>query len=66
MSATDDINQLVRPQPAEKKLDTATTPAAIRAKTGLAEKNAGKVNGTQVTVKSTDGLFTFTVTVAKT
>ena len=65
MAAADDINRLVNPPAPEKRLDPAATPDAIRTKTGLAPEQTGKVNGTQVTVKSTDGLFTFTVNVVK-
>lgn len=62
----DDINRLVaRPAP-EIRLDPADTPAAIREKTGLEARRAGLVNSNEVTVKSTDGLFTFTVRVVST
>lgn len=66
MATVDDINRLVRPTPPANKLAEAQSPDAIRAQTGFEPKSAGKVDGTQVTVKSTDGLFTFTVTIAKT
>lgn len=66
MAIADDINRLVRPASPDKQLDAAATPDAIRAKTATTPKNAGKVDGAQVTVKSTDGLFSFTVTIAKT
>lgn len=62
----DDINRLVqRPLP-ENRLGAATTPTAIRARTGLERKQVGDVNSEEVTVESTDGLFTFTVRVVKT
>lgn len=61
------INSLVdKPQPKEK-LKPPETPDAIRAKTGLERKTAAgadnSVNSQEVTVTSTDGLFTFTVDV---
>lgn len=59
----DDINRLVKPPAPDNRLAAAATPEAIRAKTGLESKRAGRVDGTEVTVKSTDGLFTFTVRV---
>lgn len=65
MSMKDDIARLV-PRPAEeKRLAPADTPPALRAKTGTQPKAAGRINGEQVTAESTDGLFTFVVTVAK-
>jgi len=65
MSTQADINRLVeRPLP-EIKLGAAVEPAAIRAKTGLERKQVGDVNSEEVTVESTDGLFTFTVRVVK-
>lgn len=65
MAAKDDINRLVKPPLPEISLNPPKTPAAIRAKTGLERKGTGDVNGTEVTAKSTDGLFTFIVTVVK-
>ena len=53
-----------RPAP-ERKLDDAVLPLAIRSKTGLAERKAGDVDTEEVTARSTDGLFTFVVTVLK-
>ena len=50
----------------EARLDGARSPAAIRARTGLERKRAGSVESAEVTVESTDGLFTFTVRVVKT
>jgi len=65
MSTQADINRLVeRPAP-EIKLDAAVEPAAIRAKTGLERKLAGTVQSEEVTAQTTDGLFTFVVTVVK-
>jgi len=61
----DDINRLVKPPPAEKRLPAAVAPAAIRSKTGLERKQAGEVASQEVTVESTDGLFSFTVRVVK-
>ena len=60
-----DLNRLVKAPPPEKKLATATTPGAIRSKTGLEPEQTGKVKTKQVTVVSTDGLFTFVVSVVK-
>ena len=61
------INSLVdKPQPKEK-LKPPETPDAIRKKTGLerkrADEAAASVNSQEVTVTSTDGLFTFAVRV---
>lgn len=61
----DAINSLVKPAAAEKRLDAARNPAAIRSKTGLERKQAGSVNSNEVTVQSTDGIFTFVVRVVK-
>ena len=61
----DDITRLVKPPPPEKRLTPAETPLPIRAQTGLERKSAGDVESTEVTVESTDGLFTFTVQVVK-
>lgn len=65
MSLQDDITRLVTLPPAAPRLDAARTPAAIRDKTGLERKIRGSaaVDGADVTVASTDGLFTFTVRV---
>ncbi len=62
----DDIARLVGRPPAEKRLDAVTPPPAMPAKTGLERKiRAGGVdlNIEEVTVTSTDGLFTFVVNV---
>ena len=59
----DDLNRLVVKPGAEKRLPAAVTPPAIRSKTGLERRQAGEVDSTEVTVESTDGLFTFTVRV---
>jgi hypothetical protein len=61
----DDLNRLIDKPPVEKRLASAETPPAIRAKTGLERKVAGAVNSIEVTVQSTDGLFEFTVNVVK-
>lgn len=61
----DDIKRLAPAPPADKRLGAARNPAAIRAQTGLERKQAGSVESEQVTVESTDGLFTFTVRVVK-
>lgn len=65
MSLKDDIARLVPPPAVEKRLDEAATPLAIRTKTGTQPKAAARIQGEQVTAESTDGLFTFVVTVAK-
>lgn len=63
----DDINRLVKPAAAEKRLPAAKNPPAMRAKTGLERKQADDANVTTetVTVESTDGLFSFDVTVVR-
>jgi hypothetical protein len=61
----EDINRLVDKPLPEIKLDNAAVPDAIRAQTGLERQQTGKVNSEEVTVESTDGLFTFTVRVVK-
>lgn len=61
-----DLTRLVGRPPAEKRLDPAVAPAAMPEKTGLERKiRAGGVelNIEEVTVTSTDGLFTFVVNV---
>jgi hypothetical protein len=64
MSAADDLTRLVKRAPADKRLNSAAIPDAIRDKTGLERlQRAGLAAGTDVTVASTDGLFTFTVRV---
>lgn len=60
-----EINRLIDPPPADPRLPAAKTPTAIRAGIGLERKQAGSVNSEEVTVESTDGLFTFTVLVVK-
>ena len=60
-----DLNRLVNPPPADKRLAAAVKPAAIRAQTGIERRAAGDVDSSEVTVQSTDGLFTFTVRVVK-
>ena len=60
-----DLNRLVNPPPADKRLSAAVKPAAIRAQTGIERRAAGDVDSSEVTVQSTDGLFTFTVRVVK-
>jgi len=65
MSLKDDVARLVPPPPAEKRLPAAVAPNSIRAQTGLERKQAGTIRSEEITVESTDGLFTFTVRVAK-
>lgn len=60
-----DINRLVVKPPPEKRLAEPATPLAIRAKTGLERRAAGEVQTEEVTVESTDGLFSFTVSVVR-
>lgn len=66
MSMKDDIARLVDKAPAPKRLDSAINPDAIREQTGLERKRIGKVDSEEVTVESTDGLFTFAVRIVKT
>lgn len=66
MSLKDDITRLVDKKPEPKRLDGAVAPDAIRAQTGIERRRIGQVNSEEVTVTSTDGLFTFTVRVVKT
>jgi hypothetical protein len=65
MSLKDDVARLVPPPPPINRLSPAVAPDAIREQTGLERKQAGKVDSEEVTVESTDGLFTFTVRVVK-
>lgn len=65
MTTKADINRLVVPPRAEKRLDAAVQPEAMRATTGLERKQLGSVDSQEVTVSSTDGLFVFTVRVVK-
>lgn len=65
-----EINKLVVLPPADHRLPVAETPAAIRSRTGLERKTAGVASSSagtssnEVTVESTDGLFSFVVRVA--
>jgi hypothetical protein len=65
VSLQDDITRLVKPPPAAPRLSAAGAPDALRDKTGLERKTraGADVSGEEVTVASTDGLFTFTVRV---
>ncbi len=66
MAVKDDIARLTPAPDKTQRLASAATPSAIRAKTGLERKQAGKASaGQEVTVQSTDGLFVFTVQVVK-
>lgn len=60
-----DINRLVLNEPASPGLDAPVNPPAIREKTGLEREQTGKIKTEEITVTSTDGLFTFIVRVAK-
>lgn len=65
----DDINRLVRPAPAERMLDSPSTPPAIRSKTGLVTPTSGQIASpltetartyfAERTAISSDGVFTF-------
>lgn len=59
----DDLNRLIRRPPPEKRLDDPGTPRPIRGQVGLERRRAGEVTSKEVTVASTDGLFSFTVRV---
>ena len=59
----DDITRLVKRPPADKRLQAATKPVAIRSQTGLERPPGSQFNINEITVESTDGLFTFTVKV---
>lgn len=61
----DDLNRLLAKPPAAKRLPAAATPEAIREQTGLEREKLGKVNSEEVTVESSDGLFSFIVRVVK-
>jgi hypothetical protein len=68
MAIKDDLNRLIKPPLACNRLGEAETPDAIRTKTGLERKQAGNANdirSEEVTVESSDGLFTFIVRVVK-
>ena len=65
MSIKDDINRIAEPTPTPKSLGGAVLPSAIRSKTGLEPKKAATLATEEVTVQSTDGLFTFVVLVVK-
>lgn len=60
-----DLNRIVEKQPDETGLPAAKVPPAIRDKTGLERKQAGSFTTEEITVQSTDGLFTFKVLVIK-
>ena len=61
----DDLTRLIKKPPTENRLPAPDTPPPIRDKTGLERRQAGDVSSTEVVVKSTDGLFQFTVRVVK-
>lgn len=65
MSTRHDINRLVDRPRVEPRLEPARAPSAIRSKVGLERRGAGDLNSEEITVQSTDGLFTFIVLVAK-
>lgn len=65
MALPDDLNRLVARPPADKRLPAAGTPAPIRSKTGLERLQEGRIRSEEATVQSTDGLFAFTIQVAR-
>lgn len=67
MPIKNDIGRLVPPPDKTPRLGAAKSPTALRAKTGVERKQSAKAQaGQEITVQSTDGLFTFTVQVVKT
>ncbi len=78
MNLKESLNRLQTPPPAEKKLVTAETPAAMRQTTGLSDRGggiaspltetayAGRTWHPAQTLTSTDGVFTFAVRFIKT
>jgi hypothetical protein len=60
-----DLNRLVDKPLPEITLGAAGDPPAIRSKTAIERKQVGTVASNEVTVESTDGLFTFTVRIVK-
>ncbi len=61
----DQINRLVDKPLPDLALDAASAPPAIREKTGLEPRRAADINSNEITVESSDGLFTFIVMVVK-
>lgn len=57
--------QSLTPRPEPVRLGPAGTPVPIRAQTGLAPLHTAKIRTEEVTVQSTDGLFSFVVRVVK-
>ena len=68
----DEINPLIFLPPPENRLPVVETPSAIRSRIGLERKTAGTAGASssavatpiiseEVTVRSTDGLFSFVV-----
>lgn len=66
MTLARDLGKLVQPQGGNTGLDPAGQRPALPARTGLEAEKGGKVQGREISVKSTDGLFLFTVRVVKT
>ena len=62
-----DINRLVAPAPAAIRLPPAKPLDAIPARTGLERQGGGSgdVATQEITVQSTDGLFSFTIKAIK-
>ena len=61
-----DINRLVAPAPAAIRLPPAKPLDAIPTRTGLERQGgAGEVATHEITVASTDGLFSFTIKAIK-
>lgn len=67
MTIKDDLVRLQDETAGGKRLDEANLPAAMRAKTGLHPRIAQRPDlaSAEITVESTDGLFTFIVRVVK-
>lgn len=67
MSTKDDIARLTPLPAADNRLDKARAPLAIREKTGLQQRSSARADNAseEITVESSDGLFTFIVRVVK-
>lgn len=63
MSTAADINQVIIPQSDAKPLGAAKLPKPIVAQTALRDRAGSQIDTHEVTAKSTDGLFLFTVKV---
>lgn len=67
MSLKDDIARLTPPPAADPRLAPARAPRAIRPQTGLQRRAVASAESAseEITVESSDGLFTFIVRVVK-